>query len=68
MPQMPGVAPRELTAEDLKDPNLKNLNDYLRELATMVNVLAGMHGTIPITTDIDMQGHSIKNVKNIAGT
>jgi hypothetical protein len=59
--QMPGVVIRDLTPEDLKDPNLVTLNEYLREAATAANIMAGAHGDIPLTSDLDLQGQQIKN-------
>jgi len=62
MAQMPGVVPRNITKEDLDDPDLQRLNEYLRESATMANILAGAHGPIPISVPMDMQGNDLKNV------
>lgn len=61
--QIPGVAPLEITKEDLDDKNLSRLNQHLRELSTTSNILAGAHGTIPITVPIDMQGNNLLNAK-----
>jgi hypothetical protein len=63
--QMPGVVAREITKEHLDDPNLTQLNEYFRELATMANIHAGVHGTIPLTVDMDMQENSLLGVKAI---
>ena len=60
--QMPGVVIRDLTPEDLKDPNLTTLNEYFREAATAANIMAGAHGDIPLTSDLDLQGQQIKNL------
>jgi hypothetical protein len=60
--QMPGVVIRDITSEDLKDPNLSTLNEYLREAATAANIMAGAHGDVPLTSDLDLQGNQIKNV------
>jgi hypothetical protein len=63
--QIPGVVAKEITQEHLKDPNLTELNEYLRELATMANIHAGVHGTIPMTVDMDMQQNNLLGVKAI---
>jgi hypothetical protein len=66
--QIPGVGIRDLTPQDLQDPQLAVLNEYLRQIATSLNALVGSNGKVPFSVDIDMQGNSIHNVKNIAGT
>lgn len=66
--QIPGVAPVAFTPDDLDDPQLQKVNETMRQLIVTVNALVGAHGKIPYTQDIDMQGNSIFNVKNIPGT
>jgi hypothetical protein len=63
--QVPGVIAKEITQEHLKDPNLTELNEYFRELATMANIVAGVHGPIPLTVDMDMQENNLLGVKAI---
>jgi hypothetical protein len=63
--QVPGVVYKEITQEHLKDPNLTDLNEYMREMATMANIFAGVHGTIPLTVDMDLQQNNLLGVKAI---
>lgn len=63
--QIPGVIAKEITQEHLKDPNLTELNEYFREIATMANIFAGVHGPIPLTVDMDMQQNNLLGVKAI---
>jgi hypothetical protein len=60
--QIPSIAPIYFTPKDLEDPNLSRLNDHLRQLATLSNIIAGAHGTIPLTVPIDMQDNDLENV------
>lgn len=56
-----GVAFRELTAEDLKEPTLSQLNALLRDMANAINNQIGLQGKVQFFNDIDLQGHKIIN-------
>ena len=47
----------EVTATDLQDPSLSVLNDLHRRIITEINRLNGVHGTIALNNDVDLQGN-----------
>jgi hypothetical protein len=51
----PSPSYMNLTAEDLKDPNLSKINKMFRELVDEINRLSGLNGTITVGANLNLQ-------------
>lgn len=60
-----GVQPVDLSLEDLKSPeNFMAFKGWIDQVTQGVNTLFGLHGPVPVFSDIDMQGvASVTNMR-----
>jgi hypothetical protein len=59
---MTAIAFRTITAKDLQDPNLGNLNNLLRQMINETNRLGGSMGPIQLNNTLDLQGNPVRNI------